>query len=108
MTFREYSPQELKKHLQLAKTRPVLLDVREPWEYERCHLPETTLVPIRLIPAALRDLDPDQEIVVICHHGIRSRVVASYLAKHSFTKVINLSSGIDGWAKEVDPSMPVY
>ena len=106
--FKEYSPQELKKHLELADTKPVLLDVREPWEYERCHLPETILVPMRQIPGTLHDFDPDQEIVVICHHGIRSRAVASYLAKNSFTRVINLSTGIDGWARQVDPSMPVY
>ncbi len=106
--FKEYSPQELKNYLELAATRPVLLDVREPWEYERCHLPKTTLVPMKQIPGVLHDFDPNQEIVVICHHGIRSRAVAGYLAKHNFTRVINLSTGIDGWAKQVDPSMSVY
>ena len=106
--FKEYSPQELKNHLELAETKPVLLDVREPWEYERCHLPETILVPMRQVPAALHDLDPEREIVVICHHGIRSRAVAGYLVKNNFTRVINLSTGIDGWAKQVDPSMPLY
>lgn len=106
--FAEYSPRELKAHLEVAEPEPVLLDIREPWEYERCHLPKTTLVPMRQVPGLLHDLDPDREIVVICHHGIRSRAVAGYLAKHNFTKVINLSTGMDGWAKEVDPSMPVY
>ena len=106
--FAEYSPRELRDHLELAETAPVLLDVREPWEYERCHLPKTTLVPMRQVPGLLPELDPDQEIVVICHHGIRSRAVAGFLAKHNFTRVINLSTGMDGWAKEVDPSMPVY
>ena len=108
MMFAEYSPQELKDYLELADNEPFLLDVREPWEYERCHLPKTTLVPMRQVQSVLSDLDPDQEIVVICHHGIRSRTVAGYLANHNFTRVINLSSGMDGWAKEVDPSMPVY
>ncbi len=106
--FAEYSPRELKDHLELAEPKPVLLDIREPWEYERCHLPKTTLVPMRQVPDLLHELDPDQEIVVICHHGIRSRAVAGFLARHNFTKVINLSTGMDGWAKEVDPSMPVY
>ena len=106
--FKEYSPQELREYLDRADTKPVLLDVREPWEYERCHLPDSTLLPMRQIPSILNDFDPDQEIVVICHHGIRSRAIANYLAQQNFTKVINLVSGIDGWAKQVDLSMPVY
>ncbi len=108
MTFKEYSPRELKEYLDRDDTRPVLLDVREPWEYARCHIPDSTLVPMRQITRVLQDLDPDQDIVVICHHGIRSRVVANYLAQHHFSRVINLSSGIDGWAKQVDLSMPTY
>jgi len=106
--FTEYSPQELKEYLDQADTKPVLLDVREPWEYERCNIPNSTLIPMRHIPDILNNYDSDQEIVVICHHGIRSRAVANYLAQHRFTKVINLASGIDGWAKQVDPSMPLY
>lgn len=106
--FKEYNPRELKEFLDLADTNPLLLDVREPWEFERCHIPNSILVPMRQIPNEIHKLDPDQEIVVICHHGIRSRAVANFLANHDFTKVINLSTGIDGWAKEVDTSMPIY
>ena len=106
--FKEYNPRELKEYLDQADTKPVLLDVREPWEYERCHLPNSKLIPMRQIPDVLDEFDPEQEIVVICHHGIRSRAVANYLAQHDFSNVINLSSGIDGWAKHVDPSIPTY
>lgn len=106
--FKEYSPQELKEYLGQADTKPVLLDVREPWEYERCHIPNSTLVPMSQIPNVLHEFNPDQEIIVICHHGIRSRVVANYLTQNNYSKVINLSSGIDGWAKQVDLSMPIY
>ena len=63
---------------------------------------------MRQIPSAINELDPDQEIVVICHHGIRSRSVALYLANNEFHQVINLSDGIDSWAKNVDSSMPTY
>ena len=108
MQVKEYSPKELKEYLDQADTKPVLLDVREPWEYDRCHIPDSMLIPMRQIPKALEEFDPEQEIVVICHHGIRSRAVAHYLAQHNFTNVINLSSGVDGWAKQVDPTMPVY
>ncbi len=106
--FKEYSPKDLKEYLDEVDTNPILLDVREPWEYERCHIPNSTLVPMRQIPYAINDFDPEQEIVVICHHGIRSRAVANYLVQHCFTKVINLSSGVDGWAKQVDSNMPLY
>ncbi len=106
--FKEYNPQQLKEYLDQADTKPILLDVREPWEYERCHFPNSKLIPMRQIPSVLHDFDPEQEIVVICHHGIRSRAVANYLAQHDFSNVINLSSGIDGWAKQVDPSIPTY
>lgn len=106
--IKEYNPWDLKEYLDKADTKPILLDVREPWEYERCHLPNSKLVPMRQIPSVLHDFDPEQEIVVICHHGIRSRAVANYLAQHDFSNVINLSSGIDGWAKQVDPSIPTY
>ncbi len=106
--FKQCSPQELKEYLDRSDTQPILLDVREPWEYQRCHIPNSRLVPMREIPGALENLHPDQDIVVICHHGIRSRAVANYLAQHDFTRVINLASGIDGWAKQVDFSMPVY
>ena len=87
---------------------PYLLDVREPWEFEKCHLAGSTLVPMRQIPQAMLELNQDQEIVVICHHGIRSRAVAAYLANNDFSQVINLAGGIDEWAKRVDPSMPTY
>lgn len=106
--FKEYTAQELKDFLDQADITPILLDVREPWEYDRCHLPNSTLVPMRQIPSILNNYDLNQYIVVICHHGIRSRAVANYLAQHDFTNVINLSSGIDGWAKHIDPSMPIY
>lgn len=100
---------ELHAYLQSnSSANPHLLDVREPWEFEKCHLAGSQLVPMRQIPGALNELDQDQEIVVICHHGIRSRAVAAYLANNQFSRVINLSDGIDQWAKQVDPSMPTY
>ena len=100
---------ELHAYLQSnSSSAPRLLDVREPWEFEKCHLAGSQLVPMRQIPGALNELDQEQEIVVICHHGIRSRAVAAYLANNQFSHVINLSGGIDQWAKQVDPSMPTY
>ena len=91
-----------------ARARPVLLDVREPWEFQTCHLPDARLVPMREVPARLAELDPAAETVVICHHGGRSQQVAAFLEKQGFSKVHNLSGGVDAWARTVDASMPVY
>ncbi len=108
MSFKEISATELAAYLQSAETDPLLLDVREPWEYEKCNLENSLLVPMRQIPSALNELDPDRETIVICHHGIRSRSVASYLSNNEFSQVINLTGGIDAWAKYVDLSMETY
>ena len=91
-----------------ARPRPVLLDVREPWEFQTCQLPDSRLVPMREIPARVGELDPQAETVVICHHGSRSMQVAVFLERQGFTHVHNLAGGVDAWARSVDPSMPVY
>ena len=106
--MRDLRPRELEAHLAAAPAPPLLLDVREPWEYEICHVPGSTLVPMRQIPAAAAGLDPHRETVVICHHGIRSRQVALYLEHRGFTRVVNPSGGVDAWAREVDPGMAIY
>jgi len=85
-----------------------LLDVREPWEFQTCHLEGSLLIPMGRIPAGRDELDPDRETVVICHHGIRSRQIAYYLERAGFTNVVNLTGGLDAWARDVDPEMPVY
>jgi len=87
---------------------PLLLDVREHWEYALCSLPDSIHVPMREIPARLNELDPSQPIVCICHHGVRSLQVAMFLEHRGFESVFNLQGGVDGWAREVDPTMPIY
>jgi rhodanese-related sulfurtransferase len=99
---------ELHRHLQDAAAPPVLLDVREEWEFAICHLPGSVLVPVARIPQVLDRFTPHGEIVVICHHGIRSRMVAGFLVQQGFTQVINLSGGLAAWAQEVDPDLPTY
>lgn len=91
-----------------AQTRPLLLDVREPWEIERAALPGITAIAMQQIPAALAQLDPARTTVCICHHGARSLRVAMFLEANGFTDVVNLSGGIDAWSREVDPQVPVY
>lgn len=92
----------------LLEHQPLLLDVREPWEYQICHLPDSQLMPMSQFTGQVGQLDPERETVVICHHGIRSRQVAMYLEHLGFGNIINLADGIDGWARSVDPQMAVY
>ncbi len=87
---------------------PLLLDVREPWEYELCHLPGAHLMPMHTVPLRLAELDADAEVVVICHHGARSMQVAMFLERNGFASVHNLAGGIAAWARDVDPAMRHY
>lgn len=87
---------------------PLLLDVREPWEVAVCSVEGSLNVPMARVPATLRELDPAREIIVLCHHGIRSQRVALYLLQAGFDKVSNLAGGIDAWAREVDASLGTY
>jgi len=105
--MQNFTPTELNTYLQQTAS-PYLLDVREEWEFNVCHLENSCLIPMRTIPMHLDQLPKDQDIVVICHHGIRSRMVASFLEQNGFERVINLSGGVAGWAVEVDPHMPTY
>jgi len=108
--MRRFTPRDLHDYLASPDSAPLLLDVREPWEYQTCHLSGSQLIPMREIPHAVEkgELDPAREVVVICHHGIRSRQVAYYLEHQGFDKVINLEGGVAAWADQVDPAMPRY
>jgi rhodanese-related sulfurtransferase len=91
-----------------AREKPVLLDVREPWEFQTCHIPQSLLMPLREVPARLGELQGAEEVVVICHHGARSLRVALFLQSQGPARVYNLAGGVDAWARSVDPAMPVY
>ncbi len=103
----ELSPLELKVRLERADA-PLVVDVREPEEVAIARFPHARHIPLGDLPARLSELDPEREIVVVCHHGIRSAQAAIYLARAGFERVRNLAGGIDAWAKEADPSTPRY
>ena len=105
--MRQFRPVELAAYIE-AGHAPVLLDVREQWEWEVCRLPGAVLIPMRELPARLDELDPTAETVVICHHGVRSYHAARYLETVGFGNVVNLSGGVAAWADEVDPALPRY
>ena len=100
------SASQLAAHLQQA--RPLLVDVREPWEFEICHIADSINIPMSQAVQQLDRFDRADEIVVICHHGIRSRQVIHYLEQREIENLVNLDGGVDAWAREVDPDMPVY
>jgi rhodanese-related sulfurtransferase len=86
-----------------------LLDVREPWEWEKAHIEGSKHIPMGDVPVrAQQELDPEEHIVVVCHHGVRSLSVTNWLRQQGFEKVQSLRGGIDGWARTVDPKVPLY
>ena len=104
--FKDLTPLELHEYLEFNS--PLILDVRELWEYEKCHLDNSLLMPMGNIMSMIDTLNKDKETVVICHHGIRSIQVARYFLSIGFTNIINLKGGLDAWARDVDPSMNTY
>lgn len=90
------------------RPRPVLLDVREPWEFELCQVPGSQHIPMHLIPMRSGEIASDRDVVVICHHGGRSMQVAMFLERNGHPSVYNLMGGVEAWAAEIDPSMRRY
>ena len=103
----EITPQELKARLDKPGA-PMLLDVRQDWETKLCRLPNAVHIPIEEIENRTEELDPETEIVVYCHAGVRSAAVAEYLRQLGFKSVRNLAGGLDLWAQTVEPGMRRY
>jgi adenylyltransferase/sulfurtransferase len=87
---------------------PLLLDVREPWEVDICRIAGAEVVPMRQIPERAPALPKDRHILVLCHHGARSRRVTDYLRANGFPAVTNIAGGINAWAEQIDPTMQRY
>ncbi len=107
MTELEISAAELKKRLD-AGEKVLLIDVREPWEYEVCRIDGAKLIPMRTIPANLQSLDIEEPVICYCHHGMRSLDVAVWLQKQGVESARSLAGGIDKWSAEIDPKVPRY
>lgn len=109
-TIQQISPETLKQKMADAGDDLILLDVREPHEREICQLPNSLAIPMPMIPLYMDKLDHDKEIVVYCHHGVRSYHVINYLIEAGFEpeNLLNLEGGIDAWAMRVEPEMRRY
>jgi adenylyltransferase/sulfurtransferase len=86
----------------------ILVDVREPHEWDICHIQGARLIPLGQLPGRLAELNGHQEIVTQCHTGVRSMRALEILRAAGFARVRNLRGGIAAWAAEVDPSLPHY
>ena len=103
----EISPVDAAALLRDGKTR--LVDVRERWEFSTAHIEPSTLMPMGDVPArAHQELDPDERLVILCHHGQRSLNVAVWLRNQGFEQAQSLRGGIDAWSFEVDPRVGRY
>lgn len=99
---------ELKNQLERGEDIQ-LIDVREPAEYEICHLPGSMLIPLGEIPKSQARIATDKPVVVICHHGFRSAQAIGYLShRFGYQNLINLKGGIHAWALQADPQMTQY
>jgi rhodanese-related sulfurtransferase len=101
------SPQELSERLQ-GPNPPLLLDCREADEWQHGHIERAVHIPMSEIRSRLRELEAARDVVVYCHHGIRSRTVCEFLQRQGLPRVANLTGGIDAWSREIDPQIPRY
>jgi rhodanese-related sulfurtransferase len=85
----------------------LLLDCREPWEYQTAHIEGAALIPMRQIPQHVGEIPKDQPVVVYCHAGVRSLDTAAWL-KQQGVNAVSMSGGIDQWSREIDPTVPRY
>ena len=103
----EISPSETATLLRDKKAR--LIDVREPWEFSRARIDGSLLIPMGDVPSrAFAALDPDEHLVIVCHHGQRSLSVTAWMRNQGFEQVQSLRGGIDAWSMQIDSSVPRY
>ena len=103
----EITVDELKRRLDRGQPLAIL-DVREPWECDICAIDGSIFIPLNRLPGDFQKLPKDRPLVVLCHHGMRSRMAVDWLRANGVEQVANLTGGIDAWARQVDRQMKVY
>jgi rhodanese-related sulfurtransferase len=103
----EITPAEVKRRIDQGETL-LLIDVREPWEFNVCNIAGAKLIPMGTVPANLQALDTDDDIVIYCHRGMRSLDVAVWLRGQGVERAKSLAGGIERWSLEIDPNVPRY
>lgn len=107
MPITQISPQQLYQAMQQAEP-PLLLDVREPFEFAYAKIEGSLHLPLRQLAEQLEQLDVDRDIVVICHHGVRSQQACLFLEQFGYQRLYNLQGGIDAWSRDCDPTVSRY
>jgi adenylyltransferase/sulfurtransferase len=107
MSLPEIDVHELQRRL-AAEPAPLLLDVREPWEYEKCRLPDSVLIPLAALPERAHEVPTDRPVVVYCRSGGRSAAALQFLIGQGHRDICHLKGGILDWGKQIDPSIPPY
>jgi sulfur-carrier protein adenylyltransferase/sulfurtransferase len=103
----EISAREVKDRLDRGE-KLLLVDVREPREFEICHIEGAVLIPMGTIPSNLQKLDTDEDVICFCHHGVRSMDVANWLRAQGVKSAKSMAGGIDRWSSEIDPTVARY
>ncbi len=104
----ELAPSEVARRLKETPAEVLLLDVREPFEREVAVIEPSLHIPMQEVPARTAEVPKNRTVVVYCHSGGRSAMVAGYLEQRGWTRVANLHGGIDAWSREVDRKVPRY
>jgi rhodanese-related sulfurtransferase len=103
----EITPCEV-KDLLARDDKVLFVDVREPWEYQTTHIEGSVLIPLGQIPSNLARLENAEQLVLFCHHGIRSLDAAAWLRAQGVESARSMAGGIERWSTEIDPSVPRY
>ncbi|MGA8073759.1 MAG: rhodanese-like domain-containing protein [Candidatus Acidiferrales bacterium] len=103
----EITPREVKEHLERGD-KFLFVDVREPWEHQTAHIEGAKLIPLGQIPASLAEIEAAGEVVIFCHHGMRSLDAAAWLRSQGVEGARSMTGGIERWAVEIDPKVPHY
>ncbi len=103
----QIEPHQVKQRLDSGE-KFLLVDVREPWEHQICRIESAKLVPLRTIPENLALFEGVEDVVLFCHHGMRSLDAAAWLQAQGVTRAKSLAGGIERWAAEIDPRVPRY
>ncbi len=104
----EIEPKEAARRLRGTSAPVVLLDVREEFERETARIEPSLHIPMNEVAARVAEIPRDGTLIVYCHGGARSAMVAGFLQQQGFKDVLNLRGGIDAWSREVDPKVPRY
>jgi rhodanese-related sulfurtransferase len=103
----EIAPHEVKELLS-RDSKVLFVDVREQWEYDTAHLAGSVLIPLREIPSNLQRIENSEQVVIFCHHGMRSLDAAAWLRSQGVEGARSMTGGIDRWSIEIDPAIPRY